>query len=274
MINKIQYENKVAIQNDETIPLKNKVTDEDMNEIKSVVNNNADEVESLEEQVNENTENISTLQTTSEENTSDISALKEENADLKEQLKDRQNNELKGTVSETEIDLTDSADSRVNEIGLSGNSDQKTTTGKNKLKITKFDNETTSKTSNGVTATINNDGTVTLNGTATANIDFYFLAVNIEGTSNKLVFNSMSGSFTGNTYAYAYDNNYNSGVSINISSKGDYENQLSNNVNYTRFEIYVKNQNVYSNAKFGLMVVSNTETNITYEQYTGRTSKS
>ena len=43
-IQKIEYENKEAIMDDPTIPDKNKVTDEDMNEIKSVVNHNADEI--------------------------------------------------------------------------------------------------------------------------------------------------------------------------------------------------------------------------------------
>lgn len=45
MFKKIEYENKIAMQNDESIPTKGKVTDDDMNEIKEVVNNNADELE-------------------------------------------------------------------------------------------------------------------------------------------------------------------------------------------------------------------------------------
>lgn len=45
MITKVLYSNKTALQNNETIPSKNKVTAEDMNEIKQVVNNNADELE-------------------------------------------------------------------------------------------------------------------------------------------------------------------------------------------------------------------------------------
>lgn len=46
MIKKIEYTNKEAIQNDSTIDEKNKVTDADMNEIKDVVNSNADELTS------------------------------------------------------------------------------------------------------------------------------------------------------------------------------------------------------------------------------------
>ena len=44
-INKIQYQNKVAIEDDPSVAEINKVTDSNMNEIKSVVNNNADYLE-------------------------------------------------------------------------------------------------------------------------------------------------------------------------------------------------------------------------------------
>ncbi len=44
-INKIQYQNKVAIEDDPSVAEINKVTDNNMNEIKSVVNNNADEMD-------------------------------------------------------------------------------------------------------------------------------------------------------------------------------------------------------------------------------------
>lgn len=44
-INKIQYQNKVAIEDDPSIAEINKVTDSNMNEIKAVVNNNADYLE-------------------------------------------------------------------------------------------------------------------------------------------------------------------------------------------------------------------------------------
>lgn len=47
-INKIQYQNKVAIEDDPSVPEINKVTDNNMNEIKSVVNNNADVLETAE----------------------------------------------------------------------------------------------------------------------------------------------------------------------------------------------------------------------------------
>lgn len=48
MSSRITYENKQAIQNDENVARKNKVTDLDMNEIKQVVNAHADDIESFE----------------------------------------------------------------------------------------------------------------------------------------------------------------------------------------------------------------------------------
>lgn len=46
-IQKIEYQNKVSIQDDPEVPEINKVTDSNMNEIKSVVNNNADILEDI-----------------------------------------------------------------------------------------------------------------------------------------------------------------------------------------------------------------------------------
>ena len=46
-IQKIEYQNKVSIQDDPAVPEINKVTDSNMNEIKSVVNNNADMLEDI-----------------------------------------------------------------------------------------------------------------------------------------------------------------------------------------------------------------------------------
>lgn len=46
-IQKIEYQNKASIQDDPSVPEINKVTDSNMNEIKSVVNNNADILEDI-----------------------------------------------------------------------------------------------------------------------------------------------------------------------------------------------------------------------------------
>ena len=48
MSSRITYENKQALQNDESVARENKVTDLDMNEIKQVVNSHADDIENFE----------------------------------------------------------------------------------------------------------------------------------------------------------------------------------------------------------------------------------
>ena len=55
---KIQYKNKVAIDLDPSLPEVNKVTDENMNEIKNVVNTNADSLDNLDELVTEYTNGV------------------------------------------------------------------------------------------------------------------------------------------------------------------------------------------------------------------------
>ena len=74
MIKQIEYENKQAIQNDDSIANKNKVTAEDMNEIKNVVNQNAKELETLQEDNQGNETAIGTLQ-------NDILLIKQNNSE-------------------------------------------------------------------------------------------------------------------------------------------------------------------------------------------------
>ena len=61
MIKKLTYEDKVSIQNDESVAVVHKVTDTDMNEVKEVVNNNADELISLQADNTTNKSDISNI---------------------------------------------------------------------------------------------------------------------------------------------------------------------------------------------------------------------
>ena len=102
MASKIKYTDKVAIQNDTSIPSENKVTDDDMNEIKKAVNNNADElitaqeniselegkntenetnIQELQNKLNESETNISNLQKDNTTNKADIASIKEKNTE-------------------------------------------------------------------------------------------------------------------------------------------------------------------------------------------------
>lgn len=149
MATKILYSNKIVLQNDETIPSENKVTADDMNEIKEVVNNNADELET--KQGKEEGKGLSTNDFTDElkekleslENYDDtelkqknteqdetIEELKAENIELKAENK-RLNNDI-NAISVTEkaegenITLNDTAEARFKKFGIGGNSWQET----------------------------------------------------------------------------------------------------------------------------------------------------
>lgn len=92
-VTKITWENKTGIQNDTSVARKNKVTDEDMNEIKQTVNNNADELNTAKDNIEDlqggqGTANaditslknrVSTLETDNTQNKSDINTLKSDN---------------------------------------------------------------------------------------------------------------------------------------------------------------------------------------------------
>ncbi len=61
-IQKIEYQNKVSIQDDPSVPEINKVTDSNMNEIKSVVNNNADILIDVQDEIGDIGTTLDTIQ--------------------------------------------------------------------------------------------------------------------------------------------------------------------------------------------------------------------
>lgn len=108
-VTKITYENKTAIQNDASVARKNKVVDEDMNEIKQVVNGNADELNTAQTNIKNlqsgqgtsstdisNLKNrVSTLETDNTKNKSDINTLKSDNQTNKSNI-----STIKGQISD------------------------------------------------------------------------------------------------------------------------------------------------------------------------------
>lgn len=100
MATKITWEDKEGIQNDTSIARKNKVVDDDMNEIKKTVNNNADELIEAQENIEDlqggqdtagaDIKNlrsrVSILETENTTNKSDISSLKSDNTTNKENI--------------------------------------------------------------------------------------------------------------------------------------------------------------------------------------------
>lgn len=187
-IAKVTYEDKEAIQNDETIAEKNKVTANNMNQIKKAINDNADfltEVKNTVDELNGDVGNIKIVQTAQNstisnmnnaieqnskeiyENSNNIIALQKENTALKEELeRQKEDNKLNGLTEDNEgelLHITNTTGARFNSLEIFGNEKQETREGYNKL-----ENHLQSQTINGVNIVINSDKSITLNGTATA----------------------------------------------------------------------------------------------------------
>lgn len=128
---KITYEDKEYIRNDPSFPRTQTVTDEDMNEIKNAVNENADELDTAKE-------DIKNLQKNDAQQDKSIEALQKENTELKEEcsrLRQDLNAFPSGQAEGEYITLKDSADSRFNMFRVGGNSKQETRSGKNKINV-------------------------------------------------------------------------------------------------------------------------------------------
>ena len=155
-IAKVTYEDKEAIQNDETIAEKNKVTANNMNQIKKAINDNADfltEVKNTVDELNGDVGNIKIVQTAQNstisnmnnaieqnskeiyENSNNIIALQAENTALKEELeRQKEDNKLNGLTEDNEgelVHIENTTGARFNSLEIFGNEKQETRSGKN-----------------------------------------------------------------------------------------------------------------------------------------------
>ena len=95
-VTKITWENKTGIQNDASVVRKNKVIDEDMNEIKQVVNGNADELTTAKDNIEDLQEEFSNFENYDDtEIRKDISDIKKEQETQKTDIEELQINDSK-----------------------------------------------------------------------------------------------------------------------------------------------------------------------------------
>lgn len=92
MIKNITYENKEAIQNNPDLPKKNMVTDADMNEIKTVVNNNANELQELQNKEVNNSTDIEQLKRNTLELQTNVNNIQQEQATQNQKILNNSNN--------------------------------------------------------------------------------------------------------------------------------------------------------------------------------------
>lgn len=170
MSDQITYDNKVDLQVATNIANINKVTASDMNEIKDVVNGNAEDVG-----------DISTLTTTNK--TSVVNAINELETDKLE---------TSAIVNEpsTETDEVYSSgylNDKLVSVGTTAPTDGRRVWFKNSRNL--IEPLMATATLNGVTCTNNGDGSFTLNGTATANATFRLDQSTYNGTNNLKTYN-------------------------------------------------------------------------------------
>lgn len=202
-VRKINYKDKSPLQTKPEIPEENKVNAEDLNQIKEVVNNNADEIElrqlkeegkglskndftdelkakleslnnyndteikkeisEINKKVAENTENDIKQDNEILELKTNHTNLQEQNTKLESQIKKDRENMINLEVEGQSIHVEDSSDLE-GQLEVLGNVEQETREGYNIL-----ENILTDRTVNGITVKINKDKSITLNGTATEN---------------------------------------------------------------------------------------------------------
>lgn len=142
-------------------------------------------------------------------------------AELKATRKDYEAGTLEGQAEGESLYLQDSSNARFRSFGIGGNSKQATRTGKNKLDLSKIQQET----KNGVTCTYNkDDDSVTFNGTCTEdNTSFIIRNQNIEAVINKTTLSAyyVKGSFSASheerTQLRAFTNGYSRSITISLS---------------------------------------------------------
>lgn len=223
---KITFENKAAIQNDASVARKNKVADEDMNEIKQVVNNNADEVTTMQENI-EDLQNgqgtasaditslknrVSTLETDNTQNKSDISELQSDNetnkaniSSLQEQFSNFENyddTEIKEDIKNLQSNdiIQDELISKLKSVALNAETEESKSlhvTDANKFGQLEVLGNHGQKTRDGYNILPNNLTNTTINGvTFTINED---KSVTVNGTATaSIIANLITGEYNDN----------------------------------------------------------------------------
>lgn len=171
---KITFEDKIPIQVDGTIARKNKITADDINEIKDVINTNAELMQaniSKAETLQEDISNIKDEQKKQNEDIENNKAINEENSNSINAVL----NAMPTAKGEGEqVTLENTIDFKFKKFKIKGNSKQETRSGKNILNSFSNNSAGYSYTNNGVTFTLLEDGKIKVNGTATGGKATYF----------------------------------------------------------------------------------------------------
>lgn len=212
--------------------------------------------------------NIEQLQENTETSSNKIAELEKE---LKEAQEDFYQNSIRGQASGEYIHVEDSSNCRA-KIGIGGNSEQETRSGKNYLNTLAKYKAGDTVTIEGITYTFNDDGSITLNGTASAtansNLDFSVDAQKINGTNKKIV-GLLTGSQVPSKMALtAYTSTWGANPTLTFSEVNkSLTINMQSNAEYTIFRISVYSGTTVNNQTVYYQILDASETDLTYEQY-------
>ena len=202
-----------------------------------------------------------------------ILELETEKAELEKELKEAQEdfyqNSIRGQASGEYIHVEDSSNCRAR-IGISGNSEQETRSGKNYLNTLAKYKAGEKVTVDGITYIFNEDGSITCNGTATADsvLTFSSNLQTINGSGKKIV-----GMITGtqvpaklSILAYTSDWSKNTFELLSSVNKNITIN-MQENIDYTIFRIIAYKGTTLNNQTIYYQILDTSVNDLTYEQY-------
>ena len=220
---------------------------------------------------------ISNMKTeiTAKDNVQDnkILKLQTEKTKLEKELKEIQDdfyqNSIRGQVSGEYIHIEDSSNCR-SIIGIGGNHEQETRSGKNYLNTLAKYKAGEKVTVDGITYIFNEDGSITCNGTATADsvLTFSSNLQTINGSGKKIV-----GMITGtqvpaklSILAYTSDWSKNTFELLSSVNKNITIN-MQENIDYTIFRIIAYKGTTLNNQTIYYQILDTSVNDLTYEQY-------
>lgn len=203
----------------------------------------------------------------------EISNINSNNTELEKELKEAQEdfyqNSIRGQASGEYIHVEDSSNCRA-KIGIGGNQEQETRSGKNYLNTLAKYKAGEKVTVDGITYIFNEDGSITCNGTATADsvLTFSSNLQTINGSGKKIV-----GMITGtqvpaklSILAYTSDWSKNTFELLSSVNKNITIN-MQENIDYTIFRIIAYKGTTLNNQTIYYQILDTSVNDLTYEQY-------
>lgn len=246
----------------------------DMKKLAQSVDNAIEKSKYNDTQIKKDISNMKT-EITAKDNAQDnkILKLQTEKAELEKELKEAQEdfyqNSIRGQASGEYIHVEDSSNCR-SIIGIGGNHEQETRSGKNYLNtLTKY-KAGEKVTVDGITYIFNEDGSITCNGTATADsvLTFSSNLQTINGSGKKIV-----GMITGtqvpaklSILAYTSDWSKNTFELLSSVNKNITIN-MQENIDYTIFRIIAYKGTTLNNQTIYYQILDTSVNDLTYEQY-------